>query len=66
MYLKLDTLTPCTESEIRQAFPNTSFPSVFTPPEGYAVLFAAPAPTYDPITQSVRQTTPVLTNKGHY
>lgn len=66
MYLKLDTLTPCTESDIQQAFPNTSFPSQFTPPDGYAVLFAAPQPSHDPITQSVRPGTPVLTDKGHW
>jgi hypothetical protein len=66
MYLKLDTLTQCTESEIRAAFPNTSFPEQFTPPDGYAVLFAAPQPSFDPITQSVRQGKPVLTDKGHW
>jgi hypothetical protein len=66
MYLKLETLTQCTEQEIRLAFPNTSFPQPFVAPDGYAVLFAAPQPTYDPITQSVRQGTPVLTDKGHW
>jgi hypothetical protein len=66
MYLKLDTLTPCAESEIRAAFPNTSFPQLFVAPEGYAVLFAAPQPSFDPITQAVRQGDPVLTDKGHW
>jgi hypothetical protein len=66
MYLKLDTLTQCTESEIRAAFPNTSFPQPFVPPDGYVVLFAAPQPACDPITQVVRQGTPVLTDKGHW
>jgi hypothetical protein len=66
MYLKLDTLTQCTESEIRAAFPNTSFPQPFVVPEGYAVLFAAPKPSFDPITQAVRPGTPVLTDKGHW
>jgi hypothetical protein len=66
MYLKLDTLTPCTEQEIRLTLPNTSFPQPFVVPDGYAVLFAAPQPAYDPITQAVRQGDPVLTDKGHW
>ena len=66
MYLNTQTKQRTTESEIRAAFPNTSFPSPFSPPEGYAVLFPAPQPTHDPITQSVRETTPVLTDKGHW
>lgn len=66
MYLNKTTLTKCTESEIRAAFPNTSFPHPFVPPEGYAVLFAAPQPAHDPITQAVREIAPVLTDKGHW
>ena len=66
MYLHIETLKQCTEQEIRQAFPNTSFPQPFVVPDGYAVLFAAPQPAYDPITQAVRQGTPVLTDKGHW
>ena len=66
MYLNTQTLQRTTESEIRAAFPNTSFPHPFSPPEGYEVLFAAPQPAYDQITQAVRETTPVLTDKGHW
>lgn len=66
MYLNIQTLQRTSESEIRAAFPNTSFPQPFQPPEGYAVLFATPQPTYDPITQAVRESTPVLTDKGHW
>ena len=66
MYLNTSTVTKCTESEIRAAFPNTSFPVPFVAPEGYAVLFASPQPAHDPITQAVRETTPVLTDKGHW
>ena len=66
MYIHIETVTECSESEIRAAFPNTSFPVPFSPPEGYAVLFASPQPTHDPITQTVRKTTPVLTDKGHW
>ena len=66
MYLNTTTLQRATESEIRAAFPNTSFAQPFTPPEGYEVVFPAPQPAYDPITQAVRETTPVLTDKGHW
>ena len=66
MYINTQTLQRTSESEIRSAFPNTSFPTPFSPPEGYAVLFAAPQPTHDPITQMVREATPVLTDKGHW
>ena len=66
MYLNITTLQRTSESEIRSAFPNTSFPQPFSPPDGYAVLFATPQPTYDPITQMVRETIPVLTDKGHW
>ena len=66
MYINTQTLQRISESEIRSAFPNTSFPTPFSPPEGYAVLFAAPQPTHDPITQMVIEATPVLTDKGHW
>ena len=66
MYLNTNTLERATERDIRAAFPNTSFPEPFVAPAPYAVLFAAPQPTYDPITQSVRETTPELTTLGHW
>lgn len=66
MYLNTQTLERATERDIRAAFPNTSFPVPFVAPEGYAVLFASPQPVHDPITQAVRETTPVLTDKGHW
>lgn len=66
MYLHLETLNQCTERDIRAALPNTSFAEPFVPPEGYVWVFPAPQPAYDPITQAVRETTPVLTDKGHW
>ena len=57
---------PVTETAIRLANPNTSFPSPFVAPEEYAVVFAAPAPDHDPIKEMVREVAPVLTEKGHY
>ena len=66
MYLNTTTLQRATESEIRAAFPNTSFAQPFVPPEGYVVVFPAPQPTYNSITQAVREVAPVLTDKGHW
>lgn len=66
MYLNTETLTQCTERDIRAAFPNTSFSDQFTAPEGYEWVFPVPQPAHDPITQMVRETTPALTVKGHW
>jgi hypothetical protein len=66
MYINTSTLAQCTERDIRAAFPNTSFPEPFTAPDGYEWVFPVPQPAYDPITQAVRETTPVLTDKGHW
>lgn len=57
---------PLTEREIRNLFPNTSFPAPFQPPGGYALVFPAPQPEHDPITQVVREAAPVMTDKGHW
>ena len=66
MYLNTQTLQRTSESDIRAAFPNTSFPVPFVAPEGYALVFPAPPPEFNPITQRVQETTPVLTAMGHY
>ena len=57
---------PVSESNIRAAHPNTSFPVPFVAPEGYTLVFPAPQPEFNPVTQRVQETTPVLTAKGHY
>jgi len=64
----IDTSTKAVHSEqaIRSANPNTSFPAPFIPPVGYELVFDAPHPAHDPITQTVKEWPPVLTNKGHY
>lgn len=53
---------PISENEIRLAFPNTSFATPFAPPEGYALVFATPKPTYNVITQGVREAAPQLSS----
>lgn len=65
-YIKLsDQQYPITEAEIRAENPNTSFASPFAP-DGYAVVFDAPQPTYDKYTVKVVEGDPVLTSKGHW
>ncbi len=66
MYLHLETLTKCTERDIRAAFPNTSFTDPFQPPEGYVWIFPSPQPDHNRVTELVREVTPVLTSKGHW
>jgi len=66
-YIELATLRyPVSQSQIRAENPQTSYPASFPVPDGYAVVFPAPAPTHDPITQYVREIAPVLTSKGNY
>jgi hypothetical protein len=65
MYINTQTKQyPVSESEIRSAFPNTSFPVPFQAPEQYSVVFTAPKPEYDRIIRSCIEDTPELTSKG--
>ena len=65
MYIRLsDNKYPVSESEIRAANPNTSYPQPFPVPEGHAWVFPIPQPTFDPVLQAARETTPQLTDKG--
>lgn len=66
MYINLTTNQQVSEQEIRAAFPNTSFPSLFMPPEGYALVFPAPQPAHNPVIQTVREIVPQQTTLGHY
>jgi hypothetical protein len=66
-YLHLATSRyPVSQSQIRAENPQTSYPASFPVPDGYAVVFPAPAPSCDPVTQIAREIAPVLTSKGHY
>lgn len=60
-YINTETQQLQTESEIRAANPNTSYPVPFPVPEGYAYVFPTAQPVYNPVTQTVQQTTPELT-----
>lgn len=55
---------PISEQDIRNLFPNTSFPQVFSPPEEYSFVFPTPTPSYDILTQYCIEDTPIFTNKN--
>ena len=57
---------PVSEASIRTYYPNTSFPVPFQAPEEYSFVFPAPQPEHNRVTKSVREGTPVLTDKGHW
>ena len=64
-YIRLvDQQYPLTEYDIRLAHPNTSFPALFEPPEGYAVVFPTPMPAHDTVIQQARKVAPELTDRG--
>ena len=65
-YINTTTLAQLSESEIRALNPNTSYPSPFLEPGGYAFIFPAPQPAHDPITQRVQAIAPELTVLGHW
>lgn len=66
LYIHKVTLAyPVTEQDIRNAYPNTSFPQPFQAPDEYAWVFPAPAPTVTNL-QIAREIAPALTDKGHY
>ena len=66
-YINIETQAyPVSEQEIRNTFPNTSFPTPFSPPEGYAPVLESPVPTYDPITEGYREVTPTQDTLGNW
>lgn len=68
MLIKLDTQEyPVALQTFRERFPQTSFPQQINYAEwGYGVVFPAPAPAHDPLTQYARELPPILTAKGHW
>lgn len=57
---------PINEREIKEMFPQVSFPSPFTPPDQFKVVFASPVPEHNAVIQVAQDGEPVLTDKGHY
>ena len=64
-YINLQTHQGSTESEIRAAHPNTSFPVPLTV-EGYSCVFDAGQPDYDKYTQTIAQGVPVEALPNHW
>lgn len=67
MLIKIDTNEyPISEKEFKNRFPNIAFPNQINYQDyGYAVVFPSPQPE-KLYNQSVRETTPELTDKGWY
>lgn len=67
VYINTQTLAyPVYQSQIQQEYPNTSFPTPFQPPEGYAPVLESPQPPYNQITQAVQEQTPEETQGQWY
>ncbi len=65
MYINTQTKQyPVSESEIRSAFPNTSFPFPFKAPDEYSIVFPVPKPDHDAAIQTCVEDKPELTSKG--
>jgi hypothetical protein len=63
-YIKIKTKEyPISEQDIRNLFPNTSFPTIFEAPEEYANVFPSPQPQFDINTQVVVEDAPTLSKK---
>jgi hypothetical protein len=66
-FINTQTLAyPVYQDQIQAEYPNTSFPTPFVAPEPYEPVLETPQPSYNPITQAVQQTTPVLTDGQWY
>lgn len=67
MYINTVTLQyPVSEIEIRSLHPNTSFPIPFSPPEEYALVFPIPQPTFNQVTEFVREIIPQQVESGNW
>lgn len=65
-YINTQTLQVKTEGEIRSINPDTSFPLPFIPPQEYSYVFPSPQPIYNSLTENIQESTPILTQLGHY
>ena len=57
---------PISEQDIRNQFPNTSFPVPFVAPEEYAPVLNSPAPSYDSMTHGYREISPAKDSLGNW
>lgn len=66
-YIELSTLQyPLTEFDIKQKYPNTSFPDNFVALQDYAPVNPTPQPSCDPNYQKIIQTQPELIDGKWY
>lgn len=65
-YINTESLLVHSEQEIRSIFSNTSFGNPFIAPEIYALIFSSPKPSFNEVTQSAQESTPIFTSKGHW
>lgn len=64
-YINILTNTyPVLEDEIKRKYPNVSFAIPFVSPSEYKWVFPTPQPTFDPLTQTVKESAPAITNKN--
>jgi len=65
-YINTESFQVHSEQEIRNIFPNTSFGDPFIAPKVYSLVFSTPKPSFNEVTQSAQESTPILTSKGHW
>ena len=53
---------PLTEQDVRRRFPSVLLPAAFVAPDGFAPVFASPAPAYNPDLQFAREVAPARRN----
>lgn len=66
MYINENTNQLYSENEIRNMFPNTSFPMPFVPPSEFKYIFPYPKPEHSYRTHYVVSLPPELTVLGHW
>ncbi len=59
MYIEESTQEyPLSQIDVQRRFPDVSFPTIFTPPDGYALVNSTPAPSFNASRQSLRELPP--------
>lgn len=65
MYINTQTKEyPISEQDIRNINSNTSFPSPFQAPDGFAIVFEVEKPVHDTVTEILVEDIPVLSDEG--